>query len=66
MMVPVSGEIGKANGEMISMKARKAMIARRYITKSAPKIAARAELICSGDKTTMTDYSVLVGPVAAE
>jgi len=66
MNVPISGEGGKASGEMISMKKRKTMIARRYITKSAPKIVARAEVIMSGDKSTMTDYSVLVGPVVNE
>jgi hypothetical protein len=66
MNVPISGEGGKASGETISMKKRKAMIARRYITKAAPKIVARAEVIMSGDKSTMTDYAVLVGPVVNE
>ena len=65
MNVAVSGEGGKANnGQQVSMKQRKAMMARRYITKSAPKIVARAELICSGDKSTFSDYPVLVGPVS--
>lgn len=67
MNVAVSGEGGKAsNGQQVSMKQRKAMIARRYITKAAPKIVARAEAICSGDKTTMSDYPVLVSPVTTE
>ncbi|MFZ0033821.1 MAG: acyl-CoA dehydrogenase family protein [Sedimentisphaerales bacterium] len=49
-----------------SMKQRKAMIARRYITKNAPKIASLAELICSGDKSTFTEYEAMVGPVPTE
>jgi len=48
------------------MKERKAKIARRYITKNSPKIAALAELICTGDKSTFSDYEALIGPVAAE
>jgi hypothetical protein len=67
MNIAVSGEGGKAcGGQQISMKQRKAMIARRYITKAAPKIVARAEVICSGDKSTMSDYPVLVSPVTTE
>ena len=54
------------NGQTVPMKERKAMIARRYITKNAPKIAALAEVIRSGDKSTFTDYEALVGPVPAE
>ena len=54
------------NGEKIAMKDRKAMVARRYITKNAHRIAALAELICSGDKSTFTDYQALAGPVPAE
>jgi alkylation response protein AidB-like acyl-CoA dehydrogenase len=54
------------NGEKIPMKERKAMIARRYITKNAPKIAAFAELIRMGDKSTFTEYQKIVGPVQNE
>ena len=64
MEVPVA-ENGQAdNGQTVSMKERKAMVARRYIAKNAPKIAALAELICAGDKSTFTDYQALVGPVS--
>jgi alkylation response protein AidB-like acyl-CoA dehydrogenase len=49
-----------------SMKEHKAMIARRYITKNAPKIAFLAELICTGDKSTFTEYEAMVGPVPVE
>jgi hypothetical protein len=54
------------NSEIISMKERKAKIARRYITKNAVKIASLADLICTGDKSTFTDYPVLAGPVPGE
>jgi len=52
------------NGEKIPMKQRKAMLAHRYITKNAPKIAALTELICTGDKSTFTDYEAVIGPVS--
>jgi alkylation response protein AidB-like acyl-CoA dehydrogenase len=50
----------------ISMKQRKAMIARRFITKNAIKITALAKLILTGDKSTFADYPALVGPVPVE
>ncbi len=66
MRVPVA-ENGQAdNGQTVSMKERKATIAHRYITKNAPKIAALAELIRSGDKSTFTDYEALIGPVPGD
>jgi alkylation response protein AidB-like acyl-CoA dehydrogenase len=49
-----------------SMKERKAMIARRYITKNAPKIAALTELIRMGDKSTFAKYEAMIGPVPTE
>jgi len=54
------------NGGTISMKERKAMIARRFITRNAPKITSLTESICAGDKSTFTDYEALVGPVPTE
>jgi len=51
-------------GTKIPMKKHKAMTARRYVSKNAPKIAALTELICNGDKSTFTDYETLVGPVS--
>jgi hypothetical protein len=66
MDVAVSVQDGKDNGQTISMKKRKAMIAHRYITKNISKIAALTELICSGDKSTFTEYTNLVGPIKAE
>ncbi len=54
------------NGGTISMKERKAMIARRFITRNTPKITSLTESICTGDKSTFTDYKTLVGPVPTE
>jgi len=62
MEVPVA-ENGAGNGKTIPIKKRKAMIARRYIMKNTPKIAALARLISTGDKSTFTEYEALVGPV---
>ena len=67
MEVAVADENSSAkNCETISMKKRKAMAARRYITKNAPKIAALAEMVRTGDKSTFTDYQTLIGPVPGE
>ncbi|MHC4337543.1 MAG: acyl-CoA dehydrogenase family protein, partial [Planctomycetota bacterium] len=66
MEVGTSVEDRRSDNGTISMKERKAKIARRYISKNAPKIAALAELIGSGDKSTFSDYENLVGPIAAE
>jgi len=54
------------NDNTLSMKERKAMVARRFVTKNASKIMALTESICSGDKSTFTDYAKLVGPVPTE
>jgi alkylation response protein AidB-like acyl-CoA dehydrogenase len=63
MEVPVADDGAAGNGQTIPMKKRKAILARRYITKNAPKIAALAKLIRTGDKSTFTEYETLVGPV---
>ena len=65
MQVKTSGNNQPDNGS-VSMKERKAAIARRYITKNASKITALAEMTRTGDKSTFTDYCKLVGPVATE
>ena len=54
---------GEAKDETIPMKKRTAIVARRFITKNAPKIAALTQVICSGDKSSFTDFGALVGPV---
>jgi alkylation response protein AidB-like acyl-CoA dehydrogenase len=66
MQVPVAENGQSNNGQTISMKQRKAMLARRYITKNAPKITAMVELIKTGDKSTFTEYEALVGPVQVD
>jgi 3-(methylthio)propanoyl-CoA dehydrogenase len=65
MEVPVAAETGN-NGQMISMKKRKAMIARRYIMQNEKRIKALAEKIFSGDKSTFEQYEALIGPVPQE
>jgi alkylation response protein AidB-like acyl-CoA dehydrogenase len=55
-----------AGDSSASVKERKAIIARRYITRNAPKIASLAELICTGDKSTFTKYEAMIGPVPIE
>ena len=54
---------GEAKDQTIPMKKRKAIVARRFITKNAPKIAALTQLICLGDKSSFTDFGALIGPV---
>jgi alkylation response protein AidB-like acyl-CoA dehydrogenase len=63
MAVAAAANSQSDNGSTISMRERKAMVARRFITKNAPKIASLTELICSGDKSTFTDYEALVGGI---
>jgi len=63
-MEVAAAEDGQANnGNTVSMKNRKAMIARRFITRNASKITSLIESICMGDKSTFTDYATLVGPI---
>ncbi|MDD5327354.1 MAG: acyl-CoA dehydrogenase family protein [Phycisphaerae bacterium] len=45
---------------------RKAEIAKRYVTRNAPKITALVELIKMGDKSTFTEYEAMAGPVPSE
>ena len=51
------------NGKTMSMKARKAMIAKRYITKNNPSIAAWTTLIKSGNKSSFDNYEEIAGAV---
>jgi len=66
MQIAVSDEGGKASEKTISMKDRKAMVARRFITKNAPKITALTRTIKNGDKTTFEQYQNMVAPIVAE
>jgi hypothetical protein len=62
----VDMQVAAENGTKIPMKKRKAVTARRFITKNTPKIKALAETICTGDKSTFTQYESLVGPAVSE
>jgi alkylation response protein AidB-like acyl-CoA dehydrogenase len=66
MEVLVEDSAGQSDGQKIQMKKRKAIIARRFITKNAPAIASMAQLICSGDKSAFTDFPALIGPVSEQ
>jgi len=66
MQVPLAENGEGENEQTISIKERKRMIARRYITKNAPKIEALAKLIATGDKSTFSEYGAIVGPVPVE
>ncbi|MHC4758080.1 MAG: acyl-CoA dehydrogenase family protein [Planctomycetota bacterium] len=66
MEVAVSSQNGKGNDQTISMKKRKALIARRYISKNSSVIKALTELVCSGDKSTFHEYCNMVGPIKSE
>ncbi len=63
MDVAVAGNGSARNDQKVSMKARKLMMARRYIMKNAPKIKALTEQVRQGDKSTFAQYETLVGPV---
>ena len=55
-------ENGTGQASSISMKKRKTLLARRYITKEALKIASLAKSVISGDKSTFEQYEALIGP----
>jgi hypothetical protein len=57
---------GNDDNDTVSIRERKAIVARRYVTKNAPKIKALAKAIRSSDKSTFTDYEKVVGPVLAD
>ena len=50
----------------ITMKKRKEMIARRYITKNAPLIKSLVESIMSGNVSSLEQYDALAGAVPTE
>ena len=52
------------NGQStMSMKERKAIMARRYVSREAIKVPALIKAITSGDKSTFKQYEALIGPV---
>ncbi|MGD9109826.1 MAG: acyl-CoA dehydrogenase family protein [Phycisphaerales bacterium] len=66
MDVPLAGANGQSDQANISMKQRKKIIARRYVTRSALKTKQLVEIICSGDTSTFSEYQRLIQPVAIE
>ncbi len=58
----------KNNGDLpkVSMKERKLKMANRYIRRNALRIDELSARICSGDKSTFSEYDVLAGPVPQE
>ncbi len=67
MQVPLSSNTGHAeDGKTVSMKERKAKVARRFIARNAPKLKALADEICAGDQSTFNEYECLVGPIVAQ
>jgi alkylation response protein AidB-like acyl-CoA dehydrogenase len=63
MQVVVANADPGGERQTIGMKERKARIARRYISRNAPKLAAIADTICTGDKSTFSEYDSVIGPV---
>jgi alkylation response protein AidB-like acyl-CoA dehydrogenase len=61
-----ASSVGNEDNGTVSVRERKAIVARRYVTKNAPKIKALAKAIRSSDKSTFTDYEKVVGPVLAD
>ncbi len=59
---------GRNNGkpQKVSMKKRKELLARRYITRNSPLIKSLVDIIHSGDKSTFEQYETLAGPVPQE
>ena len=66
MEVAVAGDEHNDQAKTVRMTKRKAVVARRWITKNAPKITSIIERTCGGDKTTFGEYGALVGPVPEE
>ncbi|MBW8036095.1 MAG: acyl-CoA dehydrogenase, partial [Planctomycetes bacterium] len=56
----------EAAAKTIKMADRKKSVARRYITKGQSEMLAKITAICSGDKSTFSDYESLAGPVPEE
>jgi hypothetical protein len=66
MEAAVAGDEHNDQAKTVRMTERKAVVARRWITRNVPKITAIIERTCGGDKTTFGEYGALVGPVPEE
>jgi len=63
MMASVADGGQTETTKKIPMTQRKAMIARRWITRNANQIKAMAAEVCGGDKSSFMEYDVIAGPV---
>jgi alkylation response protein AidB-like acyl-CoA dehydrogenase len=63
MDVPVAFNGDPNQPRTIPMTQRKAMVARRYITRNAARIKALAAEVRSGDRSSFKEYDALAGPV---
>jgi alkylation response protein AidB-like acyl-CoA dehydrogenase len=66
MQIPASGEGAQPADRTVSMKDRKTKIAKRFVKRNAPRIAARVRTVCMGDKSTFEDYPEFIQPLPAE
>jgi hypothetical protein len=66
MDVAVAGNGEGGIAKTVKMTDRKKILARRYITKGQSQMLAKIAAICSGDKSTFSDYESLAGPVPEE
>ncbi|MCX5633182.1 MAG: acyl-CoA dehydrogenase family protein [Phycisphaerae bacterium] len=64
--VEVADSQNNGQDKTISMKKRKEMIARRYVTKNVAVIKSLVDMIISGDRSTFEQYEALAGPVPGE
>lgn len=67
MEINLAANNGRPDPEKTTtMKKRKLQVAKRYITKNNALIKSWVEQICSGDKSTFSEFESLVSPLPAE
>lgn len=66
MEVEVADNGDNGQSQTISMKKRKEMIARRYVTKNNALIKSLIDMVISGERSTFEQYEALAGPVPEE
>ncbi len=59
-------QVDSANGEKVSMKQRKAIIAKRYIEHNSPNIVAWSKNIMSGSTSSLDNFDELAGATQTE
>jgi hypothetical protein len=63
MEVAVASDDRNGKTSKMDMTRRKKMLARRFVTSNAPKIASLVRQICSGDTSSFKEYTALAGAV---